>query len=113
MDFKLTSPKSLLQSVRKNFADSVEEKAMTASSAAQGGTAQKGSGGLPGGMTVGKARRMFKIGQKQLQQEIKDARKNIASMDVSAEKKRKLNRNLGNEVLKVQTEFKSLLGFDK
>lgn len=113
MDFKLTPPKSLLESVRKDFASSVEEKAMTASSYTQGGPAQKGSGGLPGGMTRGKARRMFEIARKELGKEVKAAKETIFSMDVSKQKKRVLDRQLSNQALKTQTELKSLLGFDK
>ena len=114
MNFNLTSPKSLLESVRKDFADSFEEKAMTVSSAAtSGGRPASGGGGLPGGMTRGKARRMFEIARKELGKEVKAAKEAIVSMDVPKQKKRVLDRQLSNEALKTQTELKSLLGFDK
>lgn len=113
MGFKLTPAKSLLESVRKDFAGSVEERAMTASSAATGGAAQKGGGGLPGGMTRGKARRMFDIARKELGKEVKAAKETIVSMGVSKQKKRVLDRQLSNQALKTQAELKSLLGFDK
>lgn len=113
MDFKLTPPKSLLESVRKDFADSLEEKAMTASSAATGGAAQKGGGGLPGGVTRGKARRMFEIARKELGKEVKAAKEAIGAMDVSKQRKAVLDRQLSNQAIKTQSELKSLLGFDK
>lgn len=114
MDFKLTSPKSLLESVRKDFAGSFEEKAMTVSSAFNsGGRPASGGGGLPGGMTRGKARRMFEIARKELGKEVKAAKEAIGSMDVSQQKKKVLDRQLSNEALKTQTELKSLLGFNK
>jgi hypothetical protein len=113
MDFKLTSPKSLLESVKKDFAKSVEEKAMTASAAAQGGTAQSGGGGLPGGMTRGKARRIFDIARKQLGEEVKAAKEAIGAMDVSKQRKAVLDRQLSNQAIKTQSELKSLLGFNK
>lgn len=108
MDFKLTPAKSLFESVSKEFKGSVEDRAMGIS----GMVTDSGVGSIKQ-MTPGKLRRMYQIGQQQLRQEIKEERKRIKEMDISAEKKRNLDRGLGKEVLKVDDEFKSLLGFKK
>jgi len=108
MDFKLTDSKSLLKAVQKDFAGSVEDKAMGVSGMATGSNA-----GSIKDMTKGKLRRMYEIGQKRIRGEVEEARKKIRAMDVSAEKKRELDRGLGKRGLKVDREFKSLLGFKK
>ena len=108
MNFKLTPAKSLFESVSKEFKGSVEDKAMGVS-----GMVTDPRVGSMDQMTPGKARRMYQIGQKQLRQEVKEERKRIKGLDISVQEKRKMDRNLGNAVLKIDTKFKSLLGFDK
>jgi hypothetical protein len=108
MDFKLTPAKSLLESVSKEFKGSVEDKAMGIS-----GMVTDPIVGSMKQMTPGKLRRMYQIGQQQLRQEVKEERKKIKGLDISVQEKKKMDRNLGNAVLKIDTKFKSLLGFDK
>jgi hypothetical protein len=108
MDFKLTPAKSLLKSVSKEFKGSFEDKAMGIS-----GMINDPIVGSIKQMTPGKLRRMYQIGQQQLRQEVKEERKKIKGLDISVQEKKKMDRNLGNAVLKIDTKFKSLLGFDK
>ena len=90
MDIKITSPKSLLESVKKDLADSSKSPAFTAPT-----------------------RRIVLLGMKKIGAEVSKAKKAIGAMDISKDEKTKLDKQVASEASKTLNQFKSLLGVNK